>query len=139
MMARASMDVGIQIVSICGWADIRHRTTIDLPVPLHCIIPLQLLVPNDSPNRPSSSHYGVHSVHPREPVALALTGQTRPPCIQTSQENKEAKRQIPKIKQVREGIRDDEDLPSPTSDISSSGWLSRGQLPSSTSPPRSRP
>jgi hypothetical protein len=49
-MVRASMDVGIQNVSIHGWAIARCRTTSCLPASVPTTIPTKIPMPSCLPN-----------------------------------------------------------------------------------------
>ncbi len=85
MTVRASVDVDISNVSVCGWVNIRHKSTNHLPYVLHGALPVPLLVPSSFSDGSEATQVGLQHVRPREPVALASPWHQAPLNPQASQ------------------------------------------------------
>ncbi len=93
-MVHASVDVGIQNVSIRGWEKFRLWTTSLLPFLLHGTPPALIFVLRPYLNGSQTSQDNSRPINPGESMALAPLRKEKSLHSQTSQEEEETKRQI---------------------------------------------
>ena len=76
MTVQASMDVGILVVSINSWANIRHSTTNRLPTTTSTTIPTPISMPSTLPIGAQTPKDDVRCVRLGEAMALATPRET---------------------------------------------------------------
>ena len=123
MTVRASVDVGIQDVSIRGWATFGHGTTSHLPSFFPGTLPFPLLVPLPS-SRGSKTSQGDDGRIPLEQPMVLATPEQEMPCYSIApQEKEETKCEIAEAR--GDETRDEpSDLPASTRLLFPQGWLS---------------
>ena len=122
MTVRASVDVGIQDVSIRGWARYQHRATSHLPFIFLGTVPLHLLVPIRPSGGPQTAQGDVRRIPPGQPMALATPEQETPRCARAPQKEEETECENAENRDDRHKG-EHSDLPPPARYVTLSGWL----------------